>query len=51
MFRLPNVNGQTDSQRIKQIADFLFQFVRELNLKVEQIEKDINVIKDEGKRG
>jgi hypothetical protein len=45
MFRLPNINGQTDSHKIKQIAEFLFQFIRELNIKLEQIEKDIELLK------
>jgi hypothetical protein len=53
MFRLPNINGQTDSHKVRQIAEFLFQFIRELNIKVEQIEKDIELLKnnDETKKG
>jgi hypothetical protein len=39
MFRLPNINASTDSEKIKQTADFLFQFVRELNLKMESIDE------------
>lgn len=52
MFRLPNINGQTDSHKIKQIADFLFQFIRELNIKMERIEKNIELLmNDETKKG
>ena len=53
MFRLPNINGQTDSNKVRQIADFLFQFIRELNIKLEQIEKDIELLKknDDTKKG
>lgn len=32
MFRLPNINHPTDSGKIQQIADFLFQFIRQLNM-------------------
>lgn len=39
MFRLPNINASTDSGKIKQIEDYLFQFVRELNLKMESLDK------------
>ena len=39
MFRLPKIDAQTDSERLKQIEDFLFQFIRELNMKVESIEE------------
>ena len=42
MFRLPNINAQTDSGKIKQIEDILFQFTREMNLKMESIEKSID---------
>lgn len=40
MFRLPNINALTDSGKIKQIEDYLFQFVRELNLKMDSIEDE-----------
>ena len=40
MFRLPKIDAPTDSGKIKQIEDFLFQFVRELNLKMESIENE-----------
>lgn len=39
MFQLPNINAPTDSGKIKQIQDYLFQFVRELNLKMESIDE------------
>ena len=35
MFRLPNINHPTDSGKIQQIADFLFQFIRQLNMEQE----------------
>ena len=41
MFRLPNITGRTDSEKISQITDYLFQLARELNLKTESIEKSI----------
>ena len=47
MFRLPNINAPTDSEKIKQIEDFLFQFVREMNLKMESIEDELNDKKKE----
>ena len=47
MFRFPNINAPTDSGKIKQIEDFLFQFVREMNLKMESIEDELNDKKKE----
>lgn len=43
MFRLPNINARSDSAKIKQIEDFLFQFIRELNLKMESIDNMNNL--------
>ena len=36
MFRLPNINHPTDSGKIQQISDFLFQFIRQLNMEQEK---------------
>jgi hypothetical protein len=40
MFRLPNINGRTDSEKIAQLTDFIFQLVRELNMKMNSLEEN-----------
>jgi hypothetical protein len=35
VYRLPNINGKTDSEKVEQIKDFLFQLVRQLNMEQE----------------
>ena len=40
MFRLPNINHPTDSGKIQQIADFLFQFIRQLNMEQNSAESN-----------
>lgn len=42
MFRLPNINHPTDSGKIQQIADFLFQFIRQLNMEQNSAEGTVN---------
>jgi hypothetical protein len=39
MFRLPKIDAPTDSGKIKQIEDFLFQFVREVDLEFESVKE------------
>ena len=41
MFRLPNINGRTEAEKVSQLTDYLFQLIRELNLKMESIDKSI----------
>jgi hypothetical protein len=40
MFRLPNITGKTDSEKIAQLTDYMFQFVRELNMKFDSLEEN-----------
>ena len=40
MFRLPNINGRTDAEKIAQLIDYLFQLVRELNMKMNSLEEN-----------
>ena len=35
VYRLPNINGKTDSEKVEQIKDFLFQLIRQLNMEQE----------------
>ena len=35
VYRLPNITGKTDSEKVEQIKDFLFQLVRQLNMEQE----------------
>ena len=40
MFRLPNITGKTDSEKIAQLTDYIFQLVRELNIKMNSLEEN-----------
>ena len=37
--RLPNVTAPTDSQKIQQIYDYLFQLARQMNVILDDIDK------------
>ena len=47
MFRLPNITGKTDSEKIAQLTDYMFQFVRELNMKMNSLEENTEEKGDE----
>ena len=46
MFRLPNITGKTDSEKISQITDYLFQLVRELDIKTAALDELIEKSKE-----
>jgi hypothetical protein len=37
--RLPNITAPTEAQKIQQIADYLFQLARQLNVILDDIDK------------
>lgn len=39
-FRLPNINGKTEEERMKQVIAFLYQLVQELNWAMEALSKE-----------